>query len=142
MMSHSPEKAEQLRANARRYSKRLWAERPEEARARYRKKREKNPEGWRKWQLKKNFGITIEQYDLLLAKQNSVCAICGRLESVIVKGIRRRLTVDHDHNTGKVRGLLCLGCNISIGRFNDDIGLLNAAVEYLRENQTNETGLR
>lgn len=62
--------------------------------------------------LKKRYGITVEQYDLLLKSQKGVCAICGgnNLDE-------KRLSVDHDHNTGEVRGLLCNTCNRKLGWF-------------------------
>lgn len=59
---------------------------------------------WRDGWLKRKFGISSEEYDIMLEKQNGVCAICGGKT-------KRRLAVDHDHQTGKVRGLLCGACN-------------------------------
>ncbi|NBU34381.1 hypothetical protein EBS40_07195 [bacterium] len=60
--------------------------------------------------LERTYGITLEQYDELLESQGGVCAICREM---CVSG--RRLCVDHDHDTGKVRGLLCGRCNFGIG---------------------------
>lgn len=78
------------------------------------------------------YNITIEDYEALLSKQNSQCAICGAR-----RGSSRQasLHVDHDHLTGKVRGLLCSRCNLSIGAFKDDLGLLRRAAYYLEERQ-------
>jgi hypothetical protein len=76
----------------------------------------------------KGFGLTEEAYDSILAKQGSGCAICGAKEGW--KG--KRLAVDHDHETGAVRGLLCDRCNTAIGKFEDSPELLLRAVEYLR----------
>lgn len=59
--------------------------------------------------LKYKFNLTLEEYDKMFEAQNGVCAICGLPE------IARRLAVDHDHKTGKIRGLLCANCNISLG---------------------------
>lgn len=75
------------------------------------------------------FVFTVQEYNLLLEKQNGVCAICG------VKKNRNNtaLCVDHDHKTGKIRGLLCHFCNTSLGKFNDDINLLQKAIEYIKE---------
>lgn len=70
------------------------------------------------------YGITVEYYVQLLAKQNSRCAICLKRDSV-------RLSVDHDHVTGRVRGLLCRRCNRAIGGLNDDPVLVQAALYYL-----------
>jgi len=62
-------------------------------------------------QYKKNYSITLEQYNAMLVKQNFSCAICGIHQSKLV----RRLNVDHDHQTQKVRGLLCWECNKHLG---------------------------
>jgi hypothetical protein len=70
------------------------------------------------------YGITVEYYVQLLVKQNSRCAICLKRDSV-------RLSVDHDHATGRVRGLLCRKCNRAIGGLNDDPLLVQAALRYL-----------
>jgi hypothetical protein len=70
----------------------------------------------------------IEEYNELLAQQKGKCAICGSHESVLA----RRLAVDHSHKTGEVRGLLCFRCNASIGKFEDNIELLEKAIVYLR----------
>lgn len=75
---------------------------------------------------KKKFGITLEQYEELLTKQNHQCAICENTDT-------RRLAVDHCHTTGVVRGLLCSSCNISIGRFQDDVSRLERAISYLKK---------
>ena len=75
--------------------------------------------------LKRNYGITIEQYDALLVKQNGLCAICQNVSG------RKKLSVDHDHQTGKVRGLLCNPCNLSLGGFKDRSKLLAQAIIYL-----------
>lgn len=65
----------------------------------------------RKVALKKLYGITPERYSKMLQEQGGKCAICGGLP------IQKRLAVDHDHETGKVRGLLCACCNMSLGQF-------------------------
>lgn len=78
------------------------------------------------WHLKKRYGISQEEYNSLLAKQHGSCAICGKAPNA-----RYRLAVDHDHETRKIRGLLCQACNTALGKFNDDISLLKIAIEYL-----------
>ncbi len=84
--------------------------------------------------LKNMYGITLAQYEAMLETQKHVCAICGQPETR-VRGKRglTRLAVDHDHVTGKVRGLLCAKCNAGIGHFNDSCLLLAKAIVYLRE---------
>lgn len=81
----------------------------------------------RRSKLKSTFGLTLEAYDELLAKQDNGCGICGRSRS----DDGRRLAVDHCHNTGRVRGLLCSACNLALGMFGDDIEMLKRAVVYL-----------
>lgn len=77
--------------------------------------------------LKRLYGITPEQYEELLKSQDGVCAICG---GTCITG--RRLSVDHDHETNKIRGLLCSRCNFGIGQL-DTIEKLNNAVKYLEK---------
>lgn len=74
----------------------------------------------------KQYGLTIEDYNALLEKQGGVCAICSNVCST-----GKRLSVDHDHDTGRVRGLLCSTCNRGIGMLRDDPELIRAALRYL-----------
>lgn len=74
----------------------------------------------------KALGMTPEWYGELLQTQNGVCAICGEPESE-----RQHLSVDHDHETNEVRGLLCNQCNTALGKFKDDPNRLRAAIKYL-----------
>jgi len=79
-----------------------------------------------------NYGITSIEYNKILKKQNGVCAICGKSESLKIKNTtKRRLTIDHEHKTGKIRGLLCTKCNLGIGNFLDDINIMEKAIKYL-----------
>jgi Autographiviridae endonuclease VII len=75
---------------------------------------------------KRKYGLTLDDYQTMLAAQAGGCAICGAPPS---EG--QSLHVDHDHDTGAVRGLLCFTCNAGIGMFDHDIDLLSAAVAYL-----------
>jgi len=79
--------------------------------------------------LKARFGITQERYDEIHASQDGKCLICGATESYM----GHKLAVDHCHHTGKVRGLLCKGCNVGMGALRDDPALLERAAAYLRE---------
>jgi hypothetical protein len=83
----------------------------------------------RRWAhtLRKKYGITLEQYEDMLAAQDGCCAICKRA----VEAAPRRLHVDHDHVTGRVRGILCYLCNTGLGVFKDDVERMRAAIEYL-----------
>lgn len=78
--------------------------------------------------LKRKYGMTLEQYDEMLAAQGGVCAICGGPHV----GTGGRYHVDHDHDTGKVRGLLCGPCNTGLGQFKDSSLVMEKAMAYLR----------
>ena len=77
--------------------------------------------------LRNRYGITEDDYKTLFKKQEGCCAICGADYSTS----ERNLDVDHDHNTGIVRGLLCNNCNRGLGHMQDDIKILENAVRYL-----------
>lgn len=81
--------------------------------------RKNKPETQRALKYRTQFGITIEEYDFMLASQEGVCAICSKPETLChrVGGTPRRLSVDHDHKTGQVRGLLCQQCNVVLGQY-------------------------
>jgi len=81
--------------------------------------------------LKTMYGITIEQYNEMLDRQGGVCAICGEEETRTNKGTIRALCVDHNHDTGMVRGLLCANCNNGIGYLGDSADRVRSALEYL-----------
>lgn len=84
----------------------------------------------RNYHLRKMFGITTDDEQRILAEQGGVCAICGR--PVPVLGERGASGhVDHDHATGRVRGILCFSCNAGLGLFRDDISRLRSAIAYL-----------
>lgn len=96
--------------------------------------RNKNPEKSKNLDLKKLYGITLQEYETRLAEQNSVCAICGGKETTKDKdGAPRRMPVDHCHKTGRIRGLLCTQCNRGLGMFGDDRERLLAAAKYLEK---------
>lgn len=84
----------------------------------------------REYLLIQKYNITLEQYNELFIKQKGCCAICEKHQTELTQ----TLNVDHDHMTGKIRGLLCMKCNRHLGGFNDDIKLLIRATEYLKTN--------
>ncbi len=87
--------------------------------------------------LLRNFGMTVEAYDALLESQGGCCAICRRAETRLNRSRKiRRMSVDHDHVTGKVRSLLCAACNNGLGSFRDDPVLLQAALDYIKSHST------
>lgn len=87
----------------------------------------------RRHKLKK-YGLTLDDYDSMFDSQGGVCAICFEIEKED-RGQLDPLSVDHNHDTGKVRGLLCGRCNRAIGLMNDNPKLLRQAVIYLEEKQ-------
>jgi hypothetical protein len=92
-----------------------------------------DPDGWRENKLFVRYGITAEQYDALLAAHRGVCAVCERPNNQNDRrtGQHRRLHIDHDHATGKVRGLLCAKCNSALGHADDSPERLRAMALYL-----------
>ncbi|MEA2702103.1 MAG: hypothetical protein QOD63_48 [Actinomycetota bacterium] len=120
---------------------------PEAAKARVKRWQQENPERYRENQrrmratpagkerqraghLKRKDGITLKQYNELLASQGGCCAICGREPRPDIS-----LHLDHDHESGELRGILCFRCNNALGDFDDDPSLLHAALAYLRSYQ-------
>lgn len=77
--------------------------------------------------LKQRYGITQADYEALLAQQNGVCAVCGEAPE------GRALDVDHCHETGQVRGLLCRSCNIALGMLRECSGRITAMRDYINK---------
>ena len=92
---------------------------------------ENNKDRVRNNQLVKEFGITLDQYNSMLEKQNGVCALCFGGPDAKSK----KLAVDHCHSTGKIRSLLCRGCNVGIGNLKDSPELLEKAAQYIRRHE-------
>lgn len=90
----------------------------------------KNPQKVKAWKrdshLRKTYGITLEDYNYMVTEQNGMCAICK-------KHVDKGLCVDHNHLTGKIRGLLCRTCNAGLGNFYEDLNLFTEAQSYLRK---------
>lgn len=87
----------------------------------------------REWRLKNYYGLSLEDYDRILEQQGGVCAIC---KTATESDNGQPLVVDHDHQTGKIRGLLCDKCNRAIGALKDDNVVLNNALLYLNKGQS------
>lgn len=85
--------------------------------------RKKNPDKYKDGYLRSAHGITLKDFNALVAAQDSCCAIC--------KKETPRLVVDHDHSSGMIRGLLCSQCNCGIGNFQDNPASLASAVNYI-----------
>lgn len=90
-----------------------------------------NPMCYRGSDLKRDFGISLDQYQDAFAAQGGVCACCQKPEVSERDGKRKWLAVDHDHTDGSFRGLLCSNCNQGIGRFKDDVEVLRRAADYI-----------
>jgi len=90
--------------------------------------------------LKHKYGVTLEWYNAKLKEQNYCCAICKTKENKVIRGAIEGLNfaVDHNHETGKVRGLLCNQCNRALGMFKDNIELINKAIAYLERKRIND----
>ena len=99
----------------------------------HKKSRAANPDYYQDQDLKKNYGVTLGWYRATLEKQNGACAICKKPETAVIRGKLLKLAVDHCHDTGKVRGLLCRACNNAIGALNHDVDVLQAAIKYLSD---------
>jgi hypothetical protein len=98
----------------------------------YKVKKEKSRNAHAK-ALEARYGITRTDYDELYAKQGGVCYICERST-----GKTRRLSVDHDHETGRVRGLLCRPCNNLLGHARDSIAFFERCISYLKDPPFNQ----
>lgn len=85
------------------------------------------PKHYKRHDLKKNYNMTIEHWETLFQAQKGRCKICDKHQSEFAKC----LSVDHDHATGRIRGLLCHKCNRALGFLNEDPALFTRAVEYL-----------
>ena len=125
------------------YFKKYYAEHKEYFKQRHKngyhkKYREKNKNDIKKYinvnkikyddyQLKRYYNITLDQYNVLFNKQNGCCAICG----IHQNNLKRKLHVDHNHESGEIRGLLCINCNLALGHVNDNINTLSKMISYL-----------
>ncbi len=92
--------------------------------------RQKNPDKQHATDIKRNYGLSIEDYNALLVKQEMKCALCDKQHDPSKK--RGRLYVDHCHTTGKVRALLCSAHNSMLGYAEDKIEILEKAIAYLK----------
>lgn len=91
--------------------------------------------------LKKSYGITEADYEQMLVAQGGKCAICQTSDPLVRSGADARWHVDHDHETGTVRGLLCFKCNAGLGHFSDNVEALRRAVNYLLRASGEQTRL-
>lgn len=143
-MANDPVYAENHRSRTRAWEAKKRLEDPE-----YRKRQRQSSARWqrlnpekvkisqRKKYLRtkavKKYGIDEAMFNAMSENQDHKCAICGKHANEQKKS----MAIDHDHNTGKVRGLLCSSCNTALGNFNDSISNMKAAIGYLERHLTN-----
>jgi hypothetical protein len=114
-MSYTKEKAKE-------YYKEYWKKHPE-------KIKKASPFAQMKSHLKVAYGITHQDYENMFHEQDGKCFICGKHQNQL----KRKLHVDHDHTTGKVRKLLCQNCNSVVGQSFENIEILEKTIQYLRD---------
>jgi Recombination endonuclease VII len=89
----------------------------------HRRRRRATDADYRDKERARRYGLSLQDYRVILARQGNACAICKKSD--------KRLCIDHCHATGKVRGFLCRACNLGLGNYNDDPALMRAAMAYL-----------
>ena len=107
------------------------ADKAEGMREWHRKARAADPDYGRNAALKKNYGVTLEWFREQYSAQKGVCLICQQPETARIRGKAVSLSVDHCHETQRVRGLLCSACNRALGAFKHDANILQKAIDYL-----------
>lgn len=93
------------------------------------------PHVFKNQELRKGFGISLDDYQRMLSDQGGQCGICGSTTGGTRHGKDKAFAVDHCHETGKVRGLLCEACNQGIGKMKDDPVLLRKAADYIESHR-------
>lgn len=83
--------------------------------------------------LYRKYGISLSDYQKMFAEQLGVCAICYQAEVATINNIRKTLSVDHNHTTGKIRGLLCYRCNSALGLLKEDEKLIMSTLFYIKK---------
>lgn len=114
------------------HRKQRYREDPEKFRKRGREYYRKNPEKQRARVIKRLYGLTEDDYRELLDNTMGICPICKE------EFADDTVCVDHDHKTGRIRGIICHRCNLSLGRFDDNIRLILNAIRYLRKGKNIE----
>lgn len=89
----------------------------------------RNPRKMKEYELRNRYGMTLDEYDAMLEAQGDTCPICQRQFNPDPK--KRDKVIDHDHETGKARGIVCAKCNAILGRTSRDVEILRRAIAYL-----------
>ncbi len=127
------------RASYNAYMRDYRKQRPEKSRALARASYERHGKSLssirarRRYHLKTAYGLSLEQYERMFCAQQGVCAICSLPETSVQKGTQKSLAVDHDHETGQVRELLCRACNAALGLLKEDPTRIQALLKYLEK---------
>ncbi|HXZ03838.1 MAG TPA: endonuclease domain-containing protein [Ktedonobacteraceae bacterium] len=125
---HDARRSEKRKQYKRAMEKARYWENPELEREQARKRRYDKPEVNRAYKLRKNYGISLEQYQAMFEEQNGCCAACH-----LPPEEGRMLVIDHNHDTGEVRGLLHNNCNVIVGMTREDSSLLFHLAEYMEK---------
>lgn len=113
--------------------KRYCQEQPERVKAWKQRDYQKNRDNYLNRERRKAYNISAAQYKAMLIEQDNKCAICNREERSIRNGKQQQLAVDHCHEIGSIRALLCMSCNNGLGRFGHNPDFLIAAAHYLNK---------
>jgi hypothetical protein len=100
---------------------------PEKRKSIQKEYRKRNPLYYKDWQLKKFYGFGLDKLEDMIVEEGGLCPICGDSFDEV------EANVDHNHTTGKIRGILCPKCNMGIGHFRDNISFLEKAIFYLEK---------
>lgn len=129
MQEYNKKHRDKLLAQKREWRKNNKKRQKENDKRWYEQNKQRHKQSSFKAKLKKEYGITPQDYNALNKSQKGCCAICGCTKADNSGG--KRLAVDHNHETGKIRGLLCDRCNRGLGYFKDNVDFLKKAITYL-----------
>lgn len=110
---------------------------PETHRARGRRWTRKNPEKAKAMYVRSDHGISMDEFQKMHDSQKGLCKVCSKPERAIYRGKTRSLCIDHNHKTGKIRGLLCHRCNVALGLLEDDFRIVESLLEYIKNDTPN-----
>ncbi len=115
-----------------RKSRKAWSDSCKEcASSKKKAERLKNPGVQREKNLVAKFDVNLDWYNKLLESQDNKCAVCGLDAKIVICSTGRAMSLDHDHATGQIRGILCPGCNVALGGIDDRLDLLAGLAKYL-----------
>lgn len=122
------------KSHVRDVQKRWGKNNPDKIKAAQKRYKESHPNYRTFKDIKRNFGIDVSEYFKILNSQNGVCLICNRPERRKLFGKITRLAIDHNHKTGKVRGLLCSNCNRALGLLEENLVFIDQMKKYILKN--------